>query len=246
MEELFEFSTLQGTLAHSPVVAVELPAWLSATALPILLVVANVLGVGMIVPQVARLHRHRCADGVSGSWIGVGITLNLWWLAYGIHEGLWGLLPVSSGAFLLYSIIAAQLIAIGGWPARQQLLFGSLVLGAGPLPFLLLDGWSAAGAAIGLSYGVQFVPAAASAMRASTVAGVSASTWTMAWIEAAIWLLYGVEVNDRALLFGGGGGLAVASLILVLLALKPRDLPVAPADAADIETDPDVNVLATS
>ena len=49
-----------------------------SVVLPILLVVANVMGAGMIVPQVARLHRVRSVDGLSGIWVGVGVAMNNW------------------------------------------------------------------------------------------------------------------------------------------------------------------------
>lgn len=37
-----------------------------------------VMGAGMIVPQVVRLRRQRSTDGLSGSWVGVGIAINSW------------------------------------------------------------------------------------------------------------------------------------------------------------------------
>lgn len=211
MEKLNGFSTLQLLAASSMFEAL----------LPLLLVVANVMGVGMILPQVLRIRRDRCTEGVSGSWVGVGLTLNLWWLAYGIQTELWGLLPVSAGAFVLYAAIATQMVKLNPTSAYRQLLFGMFVLGGVPLPFLIAGGWTLAGLAIGCSYGVQFLPAAVEAYRSPSVAGVSVSTWVMAWIEAAIWLLYGLDTTDPALLFGGSGGLAVSSFILVLLATKP-------------------------
>ena len=53
---------------------------MQSLVLSALVVVANILGVGMILPQVWRLGRGS-AGGVSGAWIGVGIGLNGWWLA---------------------------------------------------------------------------------------------------------------------------------------------------------------------
>lgn len=219
MNELNWFSPLQALAAATP-------SELLTLLLPSLLIVANVLGVGMILPQAIRLRTHRCTAGVSGAWIGVGLTLNLWWLAYATQARLWGLIPVSAGAFVLYAVIAVQLLRIERRAALPQLLFGLFVLGGAPLPFLLLDGWSGAGVAIGLSYGVQFLPAAVAAYRSASVAGVSSATWVMAWIEAAVWLLYGIDSTDGALLLSGTGGLLVSSIILVLLATKPGDLPV--------------------
>ncbi len=216
--------TLTAEVAASAPPALAVLSTLFSTLLPALVVVANILGVGMIVPQAARLRRHRCTDGLSGAWIGLGLSLNLWWLAYALHEQLWGLLPVSTGAFILYAFITAQILTIERRAGAAQLLFGAFVLGSMPLPFLLLGGWRLAGMAIGFSYGVQFLPAAVAAFRSTSLAGVSMATWTMAWVEAAIWLLYGLSLSDPALISGGGGGLLVSSLILALLVDKPRQV----------------------
>ena len=49
-----------------------------------MLVVANVMGAGMIVPQVARLNRLKTTEGISAAWIGVGLAMNLWpgWVGF--------------------------------------------------------------------------------------------------------------------------------------------------------------------
>ena len=45
---------------------------MSPIVLSSMLVVANIMGAGMIVPQVVRLRRYRNTRGISASWIGVG------------------------------------------------------------------------------------------------------------------------------------------------------------------------------
>lgn len=182
--------------------------------LTVLLVIANVAGAGMIVPQVVRLRRHSVVEGLSGAWIGVGLTMNLWWVAYAVNEGLWGIVPVSISGLALYAIIASQLNRIVGAEALYPLAVGGLTIGVVPVPFLLIGGWPAAGLAIGLCYGVQFAPAALTALRSERLDGMSPTTWMLAWIEAAIWLSYGAATNDAALLVGGAGGTLMASVIL--------------------------------
>jgi hypothetical protein len=191
---------------------------MNALVLSALLAVANVLGVGMIVPQVRKLGgANSSASGVSGAWVGVGIGLNGWWMAYAVETGLWGLLPVSFGAAVLYLVMAVRLFNHNRWTAVRSIAFGLVLLGLVPAPFLIFSGWTAAGLAIGASYGLQFVPAAVVAVRSADVSGISVTTWVMALIEAAIWWGYGVYSEDRALVVGGVGATAASLVILVRL-----------------------------
>jgi len=190
---------------------------MNAIVISVLVVMANVLGAGMIVPQVVRLHRSRIVDGLSGAWVGVGFGMNLWWTAYAIQTPLYGMLPVSLAGAALYSTIAVQLIRLSGPQVLKSLAVGAFGLAMTPLPALILGGWSAAGLLIGLSYAAQFTPAAIVALRSRDVDGVSPSTWSMAWVEAAIWLIYGLQIDNRALIVGGGGGLIMSSVILARL-----------------------------
>lgn len=186
--------------------------------LPFLVAVANVMGAGMIVPQVIRLHRLKCAQGVSGVWVGVGAVMNLWWVAYALATEVWAVLPVGIVGSLLYLTIAAQYAALVGTGAWRTITLGAIGLGAVPVPALALGGWNAAGLALGLLYGLQFLPAAAAAFSSTNPLGVSPLTWSMAWIEAGVWLVYGAVIADHALFVGGGGGLIVSSVILGRLA----------------------------
>ena len=188
-----------------------------AVVLPLLLLVATVAGVGMIVPQVARLHRTQTPDGVSAVWVGVGLVMNAWWLAYAAASGLWGLVPVSVGGIALYGVLAHQLVGLLGRGALGPVARGHLI-GLVPFVGLATDGWPGAGLVVGLLYGAVFAPAIWSALRARSVAGISPTTWILAWIEAAIWLAYGSTTADLALVVGGLGGTAMSSIILVRLA----------------------------
>ncbi|MGI9623697.1 MAG: hypothetical protein ACR2PK_12740 [Acidimicrobiales bacterium] len=183
--------------------------------LPFLVVIANVLGAGMIVPQVQQLHRHRSVAGVSNVWVGVGVAMNLWWLAYALTQSLWGMIPVSAAGAVLYGIIAVQFIRIAGRRSLGGFALGFFVLGMAPLPVLLVGGWIAAGVAIGFSYAVQFAPAAITAVRSTNLDGISATTWAMALFEAVVWFVYGVAISDAALVIGGAGGTVMSTVILV-------------------------------
>ncbi len=103
---------------------------------------------------------------------------------------------------------------IAGVARIGGLAVGALGLGMTPMPFLLVGGWTAAGVAIGLSYAVQFTPAAITAVRSAELDGIAASTWTMALVEAVVWLAYGLSVSDTALVLGGSGGTVMSVVIL--------------------------------
>jgi uncharacterized protein with PQ loop repeat len=191
---------------------------MTAVFVTIMIVVANVMGAGMAFPQASKLIRTGNTNGVSGVWAGISFTMNLWWLSYGIARDLWGLIPVSGVAAVLYMVIIAGYLRSAGAGAIRGVLFGALVLGLGPLPFLLAGGWAVAGLAIGLCYGMQLVPAVFAACRTRELHGVAPSTWIMAWVEAVIWLAYGFFAADAALLAGGATGAFMASIILGRLA----------------------------
>ena len=181
------------------------------------LIVANLFGVGMIVPQITRLHRTKVAEGVSAPWVGVGMAMNFWWLNYGIQGQLWGLVPVSMGALIVYAVVAVQLRALTGSRVLRPIALSALGTSLALLTALGVAGWTAVGLTLGLAYGPQFAPAVFNALRSSSTAGVSRATWTMASVEAVIWVIYGIAVADPALIIGGVGGTLMALVILVRL-----------------------------
>lgn len=205
------------------------------TALIVTLVVtANVLGSAMAYPQAAKLLRTGNPEGVSAVWAGVSLSMNVWWLVYGATNGLWGLVPTSAIATVLYAVIAAAFVRSVGTGAFGGLATGALVFGLAPLPVLLVAGWSAAGITIGLCYGMQLAPAVVAAWRSTDLTGVAAGTWLMAWLEGAIWGVYGVVVLDGALLVGGVSGVVMSSAIIVRLVTTGHRPFVRRTDSRDV------------
>jgi uncharacterized protein with PQ loop repeat len=192
--------------------------------LNLLVVVATVLGSWMAFPQARRLARTRRVEGVSAVWIGVSLAINGWWLTYGIAAGVWALVPVSVVSLMLYTSMAIVYIGTVGRPALPSMAVGFFVLGMIPLPFLVVGGWQLAAVAVGLSYGIQLLPAVVAACRTRDLVGVSASTWLIAWVEAALWLVYGLlGVADIALTLAGIVGVVMASIILARLAITGHE-----------------------
>lgn len=191
---------------------------MTAVFVTIMVVIANVMGAGMAYPQASKLIRTGNTRGVSGVWAGVSLTMNIWWLAYGLANGLWGLVPVSGVAAVLYAVIISAYLRSVGRSGFGGVAVGVLVLGMAPAPFLVVGGWTVAGLAIGFCYGMQLVPAVVEVCRTRELHGVAPSTWIMAWVEAVIWTIYGIFVVDAALLAGGASGAVMASVILGRLA----------------------------
>jgi uncharacterized protein with PQ loop repeat len=187
--------------------------------LTLIVVVATVLGSWMAFPQARRIARTRRVDGVSSTWIGVSLAINGWWLTYGLIVGVWALVPVSVVSLLLYGVMGWFFVRSVGRPALAGLALGVFGLGMVPLPFLVVGGWELAGVAVGLSYGVQLLPAVVASLRTTALSGVSSATWIIAFVEAGLWLVYGLGVGDVALTLAGAVGMAFASVILARLAV---------------------------
>jgi uncharacterized protein with PQ loop repeat len=187
--------------------------------LNLIVVVATIIGSAMALPQARRIARTRCVEGVSAAWIGVSLAINAWWLAYGLAANVWALVPVSAISLVLYGVMAGFFLVSVGRRGLGGMALGMFVLGMVPLPFLIAGGWTLAGVAIGLSYGVQLLPAVIASLRTTVLSGVSSSTWVIACIEAALWFAYGVAVADLALILAGAVGTVMAAVILGRLAV---------------------------
>ena len=187
--------------------------------LNLIVVVATVIGSAMAFPQARRIARTRHVEGVSATWIGVSLAINAWWLAYGLAAGVWALVPVSLISLVLYAVMARYFLATVGRRGLGGMALGVFVLGMVPLPFLIVGGWTLAGVAVGLSYGVQLLPAVVASMRTSSLSGLSPTTWIIACAESALWLVYGIAVAAVPVILGGAVGMVMAGAILTRLAV---------------------------
>jgi uncharacterized protein with PQ loop repeat len=189
-----------------------------------LVVVANVLGASFTVPQILRLRRTQASDGVSSTWVGVGLAANGWWAIYAAVAALWGALPVSLVSMVAYGAMVALLYRIDGPASIRGVAVGVAVAGGIPLAALLAGGWEALAVTIGLGYAVMFLPAVLTSLRAADLGSLSATTWWMALAEAAIWFTYGLWATDVALLIGGAGGGLCAALVVAQLARRTTSI----------------------
>ena len=197
--------------------------------LTVVVVAANVLGGAMALPQALKLVRSRRVDGVSPVWAGISAAVNGWWVAYGLGAGDLGIVPVSVVSVTAYLAIAAYLVRFGPAPAARTtavVAASALAVAAIPLLPLAIGGWAAGGVALGALYGVQLSPAVVAVHRAPDVSGVSATTWALAFLEAALWGVYGFARLDVGLLSLAATGIAMSALVLVrLFVRRPRRHP---------------------
>lgn len=194
---------------------------IASILLTVAVITANILGVGMLVPQTARILRRRDLDGVSAEWIGMGLAVNIGWLVYAYLAGVWGLVGVSAGALVLYAAMAIGTRNVDPTQSGRAITTALIILN--------VLGWATAvgraetlGLTLAALFTVQFAPAAWSAWTSATLTGISATTWVLALGETVIWIVYGTAIGDAALLLGGIGATTMASLVLVRLWLGPE------------------------
>lgn len=194
--------------------------------LSVVVIAANVLGGAMALPQAAKLIRSRQVHGVSPVWAGISAAVNAWWVAYGFGVGDVGIVPVSAVSVIAYVAIAVWLARYGTGPALRTtavVVLGGAAVATIPLTVLLVEGWGAAGVVLGALYGVQLSPAVVAVYRAVDVSGVSTATWLLAFLEAALWGVYGFARVDPGLLALAATGVSMSALVLLrLFARRPR------------------------
>ncbi len=184
----------------------------------------------MAIPQAVRVIRTRRVEGVSLTWAAMSVVNNAWWVIYAVGVGNLAIIPVAAISIAGYLVIITGLVILGG--ARQPLvaLGASLVIALVPLAALQLGGWAAAGVVLGLLYAVQLAPAVSSAVRNTDLTGVSAGTWIVAFVEAALWGIYGTGRADLGLMSMAVTGVLMSSVVLICV-LRWRGAQVALANS---------------
>ena len=199
---------------------------MSTQLLTFVVVAANVVGATMAIPQARKVLRSGRVDGVSPVWAAVSTAVNAAWVPYGLAVGDVGIIPVSVVSVMAYVTIAVGICRYGSAPVGQvvtNMVASALGILVVPAAVLLLQGWAAAGVALGLLYGVQLAPAVVAVYRTADVGGVSVATWVIAFTEAALWGVYGFGRADAGLLSLAASGMFMASLVLArLLVRRPR------------------------
>lgn len=196
------------------------------STLTLVVIAANVLGAAMAVPQARKLLRTRRTDGVSVTWAAISATVNAWWGVYGVGVRDYSIVPVSVVSVVSYVVIAIGVVRFSPITLRSLAVPAAGAVGAVsiiPVIALVLDGWVSAGIVLGALYGVQLSPAVFAVYRAVDVSGVALATWVIAFVEAALWGVYGFARTDVGLVTLAATGVVASSLVLVRLLLRrPR------------------------
>lgn len=193
------------------------------TTLTLVVIAANVLGAAMAVPQARKLLRTRRTDGVSVTWAAVSATVNAWWGVYGIAVDDFSIVPVSIVSVGSYLVITIGVVRFATTSPRTSLppaLAAVLAVSTIPLIALAVDGWVSAGVTLGALYGVQLLPAVLTVYRTIDVSGVAIATWAIAFVEAALWGVYGFVRTDVGLLTLAATGVVMSTLVLARLFLR--------------------------
>lgn len=171
------------------------------------------LGVAMVLPQIARTLRHPDLPGVSSlSWV-LSALACLTWLAYGIRANVPPQIP--GNALMIAGSVAVVLLVPSAWSrSRRALLLAGLSLGA------VLISMAISPVAVGyLAFGIGLIsiwPQLADSYvnwRKGIESGVSLPGWWVRIAAASCWLAYSVIAVDLPVLvasvIGGAGILAV-------------------------------------
>jgi len=191
-------------------------SWLDPETIVVIL--ANTIGAMMAIPQAARVIRTRRVEGVSLTWAAMSVVNNAWWVIYAIGVGNLAIIPVAAICVAGYLVIIAGLVLFGGAHQPLRALGSSVAIGLAPLVALQLAGWPAAGIVLGLLYAVQLAPAVSSAVRNTDLAGISAGTWVIAIVEAALWGIYGTGRADLGLISMSATGVVMSAVVLFRVA----------------------------
>jgi uncharacterized protein with PQ loop repeat len=178
--------------------------------------VAVTLNIFFVWPQVVRVLRLRTVDGISWlTWV-VSCVLFSVWGVYAWGEQYWSLFVANVscfvGAFLLL-VVGAKLrwgFRVIGWAFGVVILVG-----------VISSVWGVVAVVIMTVAGVGMrVPQVVALMRSESVEGVSAVTWVLSTVTAALWLSVSVSKGAGGAAIANVAALSAGLALLGLLAWK--------------------------
>lgn len=189
----------------------------------VLAATATALAAVFLVPQIVGLISRRDATGVSAVWAAFGVVTNTAWVLYLGAMGLWVAVPAPALAAATYLIALGVIVPLG---RRRSWLWLSGLYVAVLAAVALLGGLVALGLVLSVTPAVQLAPQIIAVYSERCPSGVSPTTWSIGIVEAVLWGLYGLVVNDVALV--GYGLVTSAGSMLILgrwLATRARWSP---------------------
>lgn len=178
----------------------------------IAVILATVMSIVALIPQVQRLRRTCDAAGVSITWVVFGIVTNAGWFVYVSTQALWASAPATVISSAFYVWLFALLVALGTpWRFAAR-------AGAGMVSLLVvitsLTGFAVMGTLLALAYAVQVGPSVWTAYRTRAPTGVSPGTWLLMFLQVFLWGLYGIAHGDVPIIIYGVTGMTASGLML--------------------------------
>lgn len=184
--------------------------------------IATVLATVMLAPQVVKLARTNDVAGLSAAWVALGFTTNVAWTIYLVGERLALAAASTSIAAAFYGIVWFQLgrnrVPLRG--AGYWALVASLSLAL----IYSVFGWATFGLVMGFTYFVQVAPSVTAAFRHARPSGISPGTWTIAFVEGAFWMHYGVWHGDAPIIVFSVAAM-ISGMLMVGRYLATRSSP---------------------
>ncbi len=135
------------------------------------------------------------------------------WTVYTLHAALWSATPEAILLVVANIVLVRAIIRTGAavtWGLAVSCAW-AFALGA----FVMLGGWAALGAVLGLAYAGQVGPSIWSTYRVQAPTGIAPTYWVANLVEAGLWGLYGTVHRDRAVVLFALVAMAAAGLILI-------------------------------
>ena len=192
--------------------------------------VAAVLAVPQLLPQLARLRCTGETAGVSWSWAALTSINNAAWAGYFTLSGFWTALVPAFSATLLAGTLAVMLTRRGaGIPRRPAAL--ALAWAALLITLAGLSGRAGLGTALTVAFLLQVTPSVWTAYRADDTTGIATGTWLLIFGELLCWGIFGIYQADPRLIVLGATGVAASLLVLARVARPNTPHPPAAAPA---------------
>lgn len=157
-------------------------------------VVATMLGVAFIWPQVFRVYSRRSVEGVSPSSQLIGLSGTLMWLTYGVTIDSLPMILSNTNIELAIISLVVMLVRKGSLPLWQPLAaFGTTALFCAVFARISPTVVGVAGVIIGTP---AIIPQVWRALRTTHLFGVSVSSYSLLATMGTGWFVYGLSIGD--------------------------------------------------
>lgn len=173
--------------------------------------VGSVLYLVRLLPQPIRIYKTKKIQGVSALAIANGAIATAAWFVHGvIHQHV----PVWVASVISFPIEVFTLLLLRkNFSKNDGFIAGLWILTI--LTGIYFYGKPGLGFLLSIGIFVNNGPQVLAAIRGKNLEGISTATWWIAFVDAALWGVYGIFVHDIALV-GYGCTLATAGTIILI------------------------------